>query len=622
MFNKNHWLAGLVFGSVLMLFSVVFFNPIFAATGINENIHFQGKVVNTDGTNVANGDYDFVFKLYTVDSAGTAIWTENRTSANQVTVTDGVFSVDLGSVTALPGSVDFNTDNIYLGIEFNGDGEMSPRIQFTAVPYAHNAAKVGGLTVTDTTSTLTIPSGITVAFSGSNDTTFTTSGSTNVTLPTTGTLATLAGSETLTNKIIGSTGLTFSGATTDITTGTNEHLSIMPNGTGNVGIGTTNPSFFIDARRDQDAPTVMRVYNDSDSANAIAGYLFGNSDYGGGFGIFSPSYTGGLSYTHLAGRMGLYGDHPLTGTTPLGIDIISPHTSQGDIRFFTGGYAAANEQMRLNIDGNLGIGTTNPTELLHVNGNILANGSVAGVTTLASSGGWTWTATTPNITINSAETFTLTDGTDTFTINTSGSLFSFIDGSSNGFTFDADTGPLFAGTARPARKEKLVPEYPGAVLTGDGSNNTGTMTSDFCEQGAHADIPDTNTTVCNTSGDVHNYYSWTTSQGSAQDYDIWVRWRIPDNFAAWDSNPIQIYAKRTDATNNAVTAFVYDTAGALNNAGGTQIAGTTWTQTAVSLSGGTWTAGSYVTIRITVAADTGGDSVQVGEINLNYLTNN
>lgn len=616
MFNKNHWLAGLVFGSVLMLFSVVLFNPIFAATGINENIHFQGKVVNTDGTNVANGDYDFVFKLYTVDSAGTAIWTENRTSANQVTVTDGVFSVDLGSVTALPGSVDFNTDNIYLGIEFNGDGEMSPRIQFTAVPYAHNAAKVGGLTVTDTTSTLTIPSGIIVAFSGSNDTTFTTTGSTNVTLPTTGTLATLAGSETLTNKIIGSTGLTFSGSTTDITTGTNEHLSIMPNGTGNVGIGTTNPSEKLYVYNSVNNQTGFVVSNDNSGSAAQAFFAIGSNPTANPWnGVFFQHY--GANFTPNGLRMP--SSTTIIGGGSNGLSIGTDNSSS--LNFFTSGVASGAD-MTLNSSGNLGIGTTNPTELLHVNGNIRANGSVAGVTTLASSGDWTWTATTPNITINSAEVFTITDGTDTFTVNTSGSLFSFLDGSSNGFTFDADTGPLFAGTARPARKEKLVPEYPGAVLTGDGSNNTGTMTSDFCEQGAHADIPDTNTTTCNTSGDIHNYYSWTTNQGSAQDYDIWVRWRIPDNFAAWDSNPIQVYAKRTDATNNAVTAFVYDTAGALNNAGGTQIAGTTWTQTAISLSGGTWTAGSYVTIRITVAADTGGDSVQVGEINLNYLTNN
>ncbi|NBV41618.1 hypothetical protein EBR96_02455, partial [bacterium] len=36
--------------------------------------------------------------------------------------------------------------------------------------------------------------------------------------------------------------LTFSGVTTDITTATNEHLALMPNGTGKVGIGTTAPA--------------------------------------------------------------------------------------------------------------------------------------------------------------------------------------------------------------------------------------------------------------------------------------------------------------------------------------------------------------------------------------------
>lgn len=39
---------------------------------------------------------------------------------------------------------------------------------------------------------------------------------------------------------------TFSGVLTDITTGTNENFSIVPNGTGNVGIGTTNPSAKLD----------------------------------------------------------------------------------------------------------------------------------------------------------------------------------------------------------------------------------------------------------------------------------------------------------------------------------------------------------------------------------------
>ena len=232
--------------SSLFLFLASFFSLLFfassgtwAATGILKQINFQGKVVNTDGTNVANGSYAFVFSLYTVSSGGTNVWTESKS----VTVTDGIFQTNLGDTTTLPGSVDFNTDNIYLGINFNSDGEMSPRVRFTAAPYALNALKVGGLTVTDTTGTLTIPNSKTISFgdtfttTGAFPLTLTSTASTTATLPSgTITLADLATGQTLTNKIIGSTGLTFTGATMDITTGTNEDLTIVANGSGIINL--------------------------------------------------------------------------------------------------------------------------------------------------------------------------------------------------------------------------------------------------------------------------------------------------------------------------------------------------------------------------------------------------
>ena len=119
----------------------LFFTPVNAATGINKQINFQGKVVNSNGTNVTDGNYSFIFSLYSVSSAGSAIWTETKT----LTVTDGIFRTDLGDTTALPGSVDFNTDNIYLGINFNSDGEMTPRVRLDAVPQALNADAVDGI---------------------------------------------------------------------------------------------------------------------------------------------------------------------------------------------------------------------------------------------------------------------------------------------------------------------------------------------------------------------------------------------------------------------------------------------------------------------------------------------
>ena len=115
------------------------------------------------------------------------------------------------------------------------------------------ATSINGLTITSSTGTLTISNSKTLTMSdsttlatnsitfgggevftltASNALTLTTTGSTNVTLPTTGTLATLAGSETLTNK-------TISGANNTIT---NISLTTGVTGTLPVANGGTNCS--------------------------------------------------------------------------------------------------------------------------------------------------------------------------------------------------------------------------------------------------------------------------------------------------------------------------------------------------------------------------------------------
>lgn len=109
-------------------------------------INFQGKVVNSDGTNVADNTttgYPFTFKLYSVSSGGAALWTETK----NVKVQSGIFQTELGDTTSLS-SIDFNTSpNLYLGITFNNDaaGEMTPRVHLDSVPYAFNSDKLNGL---------------------------------------------------------------------------------------------------------------------------------------------------------------------------------------------------------------------------------------------------------------------------------------------------------------------------------------------------------------------------------------------------------------------------------------------------------------------------------------------
>lgn len=124
-------------------FLAVFFVPTHTDAAINSQINFQGKLTNPDGTNVTDGTYAIVFSMYTGATGGTAVWTETQSS---VPITNGIFQVNLGSVTSLPGSVDFSSGNIYLGVKVGSDAEMTPRILFTASPYAFNASTADNAT--------------------------------------------------------------------------------------------------------------------------------------------------------------------------------------------------------------------------------------------------------------------------------------------------------------------------------------------------------------------------------------------------------------------------------------------------------------------------------------------
>jgi hypothetical protein len=204
-YRKLSVLVTVVIGIFVLFFASQ--NSVKAATGTNQLISFQGKVVATNGTNVADASYTFVFSIYSVSSAGSAIWTETKS----ISTVDGLFQTDLGSVTSLPGSLDFNTDNLYLGVNFNSDGEMTPRVRFDTVPQAFNAEKVAGLTVTNSTGTLTIPNSKTISFadafttSGAFPMTLVASATTSVTFPSgTITAADLSTAQTMSNKTFSS----------------------------------------------------------------------------------------------------------------------------------------------------------------------------------------------------------------------------------------------------------------------------------------------------------------------------------------------------------------------------------------------------------------------------------
>jgi hypothetical protein len=148
-----------------LLFTVLAPAKTNAAAGINQQMAFEGKVVLANGTNVTNGTYNLEFKIYnggTGTGGGTLQWTEDYLvgSTGGVTVNNGTFEVNLGAITSLS-SVNFNSDTLWLSLQIGnttsctisttfqsncgGDGEMTPYIRLTAVPYAFNALNLGGL---------------------------------------------------------------------------------------------------------------------------------------------------------------------------------------------------------------------------------------------------------------------------------------------------------------------------------------------------------------------------------------------------------------------------------------------------------------------------------------------
>lgn len=141
--------------------------PATAAT--NSTINFQARLLTAAGATVPDGDYNVEFKVYNaLSSSGSSqgscsgdancLWVETRTSSNKVHVVNGYLTANLGSVTSFGSTINWDQE-LYLGMNIGGtgaaswDGEMSPRLKLTAVPYAFRAGKLAKLT-SGNTSTL------------------------------------------------------------------------------------------------------------------------------------------------------------------------------------------------------------------------------------------------------------------------------------------------------------------------------------------------------------------------------------------------------------------------------------------------------------------------------------
>ncbi|KPL02263.1 MAG: hypothetical protein AMJ90_06340 [candidate division Zixibacteria bacterium SM23_73_2] len=110
---------------------------------IPQLINYQGMLTTPGESPVSDGPYNLTFKIYGSESGTDSLWREYHTG---VQVTNGLFNVTLGSISTLSSYV-FDGSVRYLGITVGSDSELSPRTRLTSVAYAYKADIADSATV-------------------------------------------------------------------------------------------------------------------------------------------------------------------------------------------------------------------------------------------------------------------------------------------------------------------------------------------------------------------------------------------------------------------------------------------------------------------------------------------
>lgn len=107
-----------------------------AAADVPGALSQQGRLLDSSGEAVPDGQISFTFTIYDAAEGGAELWTETQ----DISTEDGYFSAQLGDVQAFSDTLFDGETTLFLGVQVGSDDEMTPRQPITSVPFAMKAA--------------------------------------------------------------------------------------------------------------------------------------------------------------------------------------------------------------------------------------------------------------------------------------------------------------------------------------------------------------------------------------------------------------------------------------------------------------------------------------------------
>lgn len=124
-----------------LLGAIILMGAVTAWADVPRVMNYQGRLAKPDGS-ILEGAHTLSFRIYDAEAGGSKLWEEQHPI--ELAVQDnGIFSVILGSLNAF-GALDFN-QSLWMSLEVDQGGEMTPRMRLTAVGYALNADTLDGV---------------------------------------------------------------------------------------------------------------------------------------------------------------------------------------------------------------------------------------------------------------------------------------------------------------------------------------------------------------------------------------------------------------------------------------------------------------------------------------------